>query len=400
MNYKIVIDAGHGGVDPGAVANGFQEKDFNLQAALYIYNRLKELGVPVKITRTTDETLDRKERINRIMNAFGNRSDVILISNHINSGGGDGAEIVYALRNDDELATDILNEIAKQGQNIRGSYQRRLPENPNKDYYFIIRDTGNLQSLLLEYGFIDSKKDDVYQLQNNLEDYAEAVVKALTNYINVPYKKPQTNNEYIVQKGDSLYSIANKYNTSIEELKKQNNLTSNILQLGQKLTIPKTSQSNYTVYTVQKGDSLWSIANKYGISVNDIVQENNLGTTMLTVGQQILIPAVKEEQKDQTTNKNVYIVQSGDTLWSIAKKFNIPVNELKNTNNLSTNMLSIGQKLTIPEQDNYEKYTVQKGDSLWKISRQYNVSVEDIIKLNNLTNNTLKVGQILLIPKK
>ena len=348
MNYKIVIDAGHGGVDPGAVANGLQEKDFNLQSSLYIYNRLKELGVPVKITRTTDETLDRKERINRIMNAFGNRSDVILISNHINSGGGDGAEVLYALRYDDELATDILNEIAKQGQHIRGSYQRRLPENPNKDYYFIIRDTGNLQSLLLEYGFIDSKKDDVYQLQNNLEDYAEAVVKALTNYINVPYKKPQTNNEYIVQKGDSLYSIANKY----------------------------------------------------GISVNDIVQENNLGTTMLTVGQQILIPAVKEEQKDQTTNKNVYIVQSGDTLWSIAKKFNIPVNELKNINNLSTNMLSIGQKLTIPEQDNYEKYTVQKGDSLWKISRQYNVSVEDIIKLNNLTNNTLKVGQILLIPKK
>lgn len=89
MNYKIVIDAGHGGVDPGAVANGLQEKDFTLEAALYIYNRLNELGVPVKITRTTDETLDRKERINRIMNAFGNRSDVILISNHINAGGGE-----------------------------------------------------------------------------------------------------------------------------------------------------------------------------------------------------------------------------------------------------------------------------------------------------------------------
>ena len=108
MNYKIVIDAGHGGIDPGAVANGLQEKDFTLEAALYIYNRLNELGVPVKITRTTDETLDRKERINRIMNAFGNRSDVILISNHINAGGGDGAEIVYALRNDDSLASNIL----------------------------------------------------------------------------------------------------------------------------------------------------------------------------------------------------------------------------------------------------------------------------------------------------
>lgn len=400
MNYKIVIDAGHGGIDPGAVANGLQEKDFTLEAALYIYNRLNELGVPVKITRTTDETLDRKERINRIMNAFGNRSDVILISNHINAGGGDGAEIVYALRNDDTLATNILSEIAKQGQNIRGAYQRRLPENPSKDYYFIIRDTGNLQSLLLEYGFIDSPKDDVYQLQNNLEDYAEAVVKALTDYINVPYTPPQTSNQYIVKKGDSLYSIANKYNISVEQLKNANNLTSNILQIGQKLIIPTTSKEDYTIYTVEKGDSLWSIANKYGISVNDLVALNNLGTTVLTIGQQILIPTKKEETKETDEDQNIYIVQRGDSLWSIAKKFNISVDKLKKLNNLSTNMLKIGQKLNIPEQEDYEKYTVKSGDSLWKISNQYGIPINDIIKLNNLNNDTLAIGQILLIPKK
>ncbi len=334
------------------------------------------------------------------MNAFGNRSDVILISNHINAGGGDGAEIVYALRNDDTLATNILSEIAKQGQNIRGAYQRRLPENPSKDYYFIIRDTGNLQSLLLEYGFIDSPKDDVYQLQNNLEDYAEAVVKALTNYINVPYTPPQTSNQYIVKKGDSLYSIANKYNISVEQLKNANNLTSNILQIGQKLIIPTTSKEDYTIYTVEKGDSLWSIANKYGISVNDLVALNNLGTTVLTIGQQILIPTKKEETKETDEDQNIYIVQRGDSLWSIAKKFNISVNKLKTLNNLSTNMLKIGQKLIIPEQEDYEKYTVKSGDSLWKISNQYGIPINDIIKLNNLNNDILAIGQILLIPKK
>ena len=121
---------------------------------------------------------------------------------------------------------------------------------------------------------------------------------------------------------------------------------------------------------------------------------------MLNIGQQILIPTIKEEQKETADNKNIYIVQSGDSLWNIAKKFNISVNELKSINNLATNMISIGQKLIIPEQENYEKYTVQSGDSLWKISRQYNVSVDDIINLNNLSNNTLSVGQILLIPKK
>lgn len=298
------------------------------------------------------------------------------------------------------MATNILNEIAKQGQNIRGAYQKRLPENPSKDYYFVLRDTGNLESILLEYGFIDSTKDDVYQLQNNLDDYAEAVVKALAEYINVPYVSPKTSNLYTVQKGDSLYSIANKYNTSIEDIKKINNLTSNILQIGQTLIIPTTSQSDYTIYTVQSGDNLYNIANQYGISVNDIIKENNLGTTMLFIGQQLLIPSIKEQEQNDVYNKNIYIVQKGDSLYSIAKKFNISVNELKSINNLTTNMISIGQKLIIPEQQDYEKYTVQSGDSLWKISRQYNVNIDDLIKLNNLVNNTLSIGQVLLIPKK
>lgn len=87
---KVVIDAGHGGADPGAVSGNLKEKDLNLQAAQYMYKRLQELGIPATIVRNTDETLDRKERINRILNAYGNSSDVILISNHINAGGGDG----------------------------------------------------------------------------------------------------------------------------------------------------------------------------------------------------------------------------------------------------------------------------------------------------------------------
>ena len=139
MNYKIVVDAGHGGVDPGAVNGNLQEKDFTLEAALYMYDRFNELGIPVKLTRDTDETLSKTERVSRILNAFGNRDDVIVISNHINAGGGDGAEVVYALRNSDTLAKSVLNNIAKTGQNIRSYYQRRLPSDPTKDYYFIHR---------------------------------------------------------------------------------------------------------------------------------------------------------------------------------------------------------------------------------------------------------------------
>ena len=87
MNYKIVVDAGHGGVDPGAVYGGLQEKDLTLRAAKYMYDRLRELGVPVTLTRDTDVTLTPTERVNRILSAYGDNPNVVVISNHLNAGG-------------------------------------------------------------------------------------------------------------------------------------------------------------------------------------------------------------------------------------------------------------------------------------------------------------------------
>ena len=89
----VVIDPGHGGSDPGAINGNIYEKDFNLKVSQYIYDRLRQLGIPTYITRTTDETLNRDERIKRILNAFGNDSNVILLSNHINAGGAEGQSV-------------------------------------------------------------------------------------------------------------------------------------------------------------------------------------------------------------------------------------------------------------------------------------------------------------------
>lgn len=84
---RVVVDAGHGGTDSGAVNGNIYEKNFNLQAATYIYDRLKELGIPAVMTRTVDEYLPKDDRIERVDEISNKDADVILVSNHINAGG-------------------------------------------------------------------------------------------------------------------------------------------------------------------------------------------------------------------------------------------------------------------------------------------------------------------------
>ena len=136
---KVVIDAGHGGADSGAIGNGLLEKDYTLLIAKYLKKRFDELGVKSVLVRETDETVSPSERVNRILNAFGNPSDVLLLSNHLNAGGGEGSEVIYALRNNDTLSNKILNNLGKEGLKMRKVYQRRLPNDNTKDYYFIHR---------------------------------------------------------------------------------------------------------------------------------------------------------------------------------------------------------------------------------------------------------------------
>lgn len=346
MDYKIVLDAGHGGNDPGAVGNGIIEKDLTLEITKYLYDRFNELGIPVKVTRLEDITLTPTERVNKVLNSFGNSKNVIVLSNHINAGGGDGAEIIYPLRNTSTLPDLILNEIAKEGQNIRKSYQRRSTSNPSKDYYFMQRNTGNTEALTIEYGFLDSSKDDVNQLKNNYKDYAEAVVRAVTSYINADYYPVLNTNTYIVKKGDTLYSISKKFNTTVDELKRINNLITNALSIGQQLVIPSEtieSIEQYNTYIVKKGDTLYSIANKYNTTIDKLKEINNLSSNILSINQQLLIPSgiIVEE----VTPTKEYIVKKGDTLYSIAKNNNLTVDEIKAKNNLNSNLLSLGQKL-------------------------------------------------------
>lgn len=408
-NYRVVIDAGHGGTDPGAVGNGLQEKDLTLKISQYMYQKFQEAGIPVTLIRQTDETLSPTERVNRILAAYGDNPNVIVISNHINAAGSEqagaqGAETIYALRNNDTLAKNVLQAIGNEGQIVRKYYQRRYPSDPSKDYYFIHRNTGSTQPIIVEYGFIDNA-EDIARVQNNYQRYVDAVVRAVIAYTNGQSiaPAPGEGTSYVVKNGDSLWSIANRYNTTVDAIKRLNGLSTNSLQVGQILQIPTGGPStpgNTNTYTVKSGDSLWSIANRYNTTANEIKRLNGLATDTLRVGQVLQIPTSSGSTPNQG---GTHTVKSGDSLWSIANQYHTTVAVLRTLNNLSTDTLRIGQVLKVPTgttlpPTNENTYTVKSGDSLWSIANRYNTTVDELKALNNLTSNMLQLGQVLQIP--
>ena len=402
-NLQVVVDAGHGGSDSGAVSSsGVKEKDLTLQIAQYMYEEFQKRGVPVTIVRDSDETVSPTERVQRILAAYGDNPNVVIISNHINAAGSgiqgaEGAEVIYALRNDDTLASNILTALGNAGQTMRKVYQRRYPSDTSKDYYFIHRNTGSqTQPVIVEYGFIDNP-EDLARIQANYKEYVDAVVDAVIATANgqtIP--SGQGGNYYTVKSGDSLWSIANKYNTTVNELKSLNNLSSNILQVGQILVLPSSTNDDNSgnTYTVKLGDSLWSIANKYNTTVNELKSLNNLSSDVLQIGQVLSVPS------NSVSVGNTYTVKSGDSLWSIANKYNTTVSNLKSLNNLSSDVLQIGQVLNVPSNSVSvgNTYTVKSGDSLWNIANRYGISVAELKSLNNLSGDVLQIGQVLNVP--
>lgn len=222
----------------------------------------------------------------------------------------------------------------------------------------------------------------------------------------------ETTTLYIVKEGDTLYSISRKFNVSVDDIIRINNLNSNLIALGKELFIPVPGDGGYLLYEVKSGDTLYSISNKYSVSVNEIKSLNNLSNNNIRVGTVLKIPiSVNPGTGDYST----YIVKTGDTLYSISRMFNMSISEIRTLNNLSSDSLYIGQVLRVVDNntdtnfeglscygDNYKEveyvlYRVVSGDNLYSISRRFSVSVDDLIKLNNLDSNNLSIGQVLKI---
>ncbi|MET3292051.1 UNVERIFIED_CONTAM: N-acetylmuramoyl-L-alanine amidase [Brevibacillus sp. OAP136] len=187
MAPTVIIDPGHGGIDPGGGTNAlFAEKDLVLKISLYQQRRFAELNISATLTRTTDQTLESEARA-----ALVKSSDArFCLSNHINAGGGQGAELIYSIYGTAAFPRAMALELQAAGMAVRRVYTRTYPGNAKQDYYFMHRDTGNVETVIIEYGFADNAQD-AQLLNTKWQSLAEAVVKGFCTYNKLPYTPPK-----------------------------------------------------------------------------------------------------------------------------------------------------------------------------------------------------------------
>ena len=276
----------------------------------------------------------------------------------------------------------------------------------------------------------------------------KTIVRAVSTaaFLSTVYAGSAYASTHTVEKGDSLWKIAKKYQTTVSELKSINNLKSDFLQVDQKLKISaaaaaattekaaskpaSTTVNAASVYVVKNGDYLGKIAIQFSTTVAELKSTNGLTSDMIYVGQKLKVPGKVEvtlPSKNTVTPTpaassatSTYTVVGGDTLSQIGLEHNMSVQELKKLNNLKSDMIYVGQKLKVSgtaavtpatskpttvtpvvkpvvNNGNSSVYIVKSGDTLGKISLQYNMTVQEIKTLNGLKSDFLSIGQKLKV---
>jgi len=334
-------------------------------------------------------------------------------------------------------------------------YQVNLGPISNQPYFSQINIDGQID-LALAADLSNLSMDDLYTLNPGFNrwatdpegphklliptDKAEAFTLRLAQ---IPQGERISWQRHVIREGESLGLIANRYHTDISTLKQANGLTNNLIRTGRSLLIPSSKEpaKHYTMsqdsrryrgltrtdgnkylYTVQKGDNLWDISRRYGVSVKNLTDWNGLSTRDYLHPKQNLTLWVTDgaDSKTSSTSTNVaisdsitgsinYTVKSGDSLWMIARRFDTHVKSIQTWNNLSTRaLIQPGQVLVIKDNENEvdvpiqssspTNYIVRRGDSLWLIARRFNTTVKKLRAWNNLpANKYLQPGQTLVL---
>jgi membrane-bound lytic murein transglycosylase D len=300
----------------------------------------------------------------------------------------------------------------------------------------------------------ESKVDSAVVAVNNTVSDKKYTEEQVVSFV-------KTTKNHKVRKGDNLGSIAAKYDVSVSDIKEWNKLKKNTISSGKFLKIMTTervvskvrkeiksdkkpfetkneavvsnevkSDKNNTseasktpeYYVVQKGDNLGNIAKKYGVTIEDLKQWNNLLDVNVQLGFQLKIANESENPEEQVAVKKEfktqeYVVLKGDNIGNIAKKYKVSVDDIKSWNNLVDNSIQLGSSIIVSKTEiivlekvakkdkifskaakNQEHYYVQKGDSLYKIAKKFpGITILDIKKWNGISNENLKPGMKLKI---
>lgn len=234
---------------------------------------------------------------------------------------------------------------------------------------------------------------------------------------------------YNVKSGDTLWNISQKVGVPVKVIVNNNSINnpSNIY-VGQKLIITITvngGQSSqpygYTNYTVKSGDTLWTIANKFNTTIEKVVDLNNIDYPYYVyIGQVLKVPGTNNGNTNPVNSKYAYYtVQPGDILWNIAQKYGTTVKKLVEVNNIKDSYdLYVGRRLLIPIKNNsgnnnnngsnntgsyvpYSFYEVKSGDQIWTIADYFGVKVSTLVNYNNIDNiNEIQAVDVLIIPLK
>lgn len=213
-----------------------------------------------------------------------------------------------------------------------------------------------------------------------------------------------------VRSGETLSTIASRYGVSIAQLKMTNRIRTNLIRPGQRLRIPFSgvdAVSDTKIYTVKAGDTLSTIASRYGVSVVRLKRANRLSGDSLRIGDRLEIPTqvTISEAPKRVAQSRTHRVRSGESLYTIGKRYGVSVDRIKAANGLRRNTIRVGQELVIPARSSGSAaasegkvHRVRSGDTLSEIARRYGTTVSKLRSANGLTSNRLRIGQELRIP--
>lgn len=213
-----------------------------------------------------------------------------------------------------------------------------------------------------------------------------------------------------VRSGETLSTIASRYGVSIAQLKMTNRIRTNLIRPGQRLRIPfggVDAVSDTKIYTVKAGDTLSTIASRYGVSVVRLKRANRLSGDSLRIGDRLEIPTqvTISEAPKRVAQSRTHRVRSGESLYTIGKRYGVSVDRIKAANGLRRNTIRVGQELVIPARSSGSAaasegkvHRVRSGDTLSEIARRYGTTVSKLRSANGLTSHRLRIGQELRIP--